>query len=60
MGRKVDSPRQGGSGHEHLNVFVSKEFFYKSSVDPVHASVVDGKPIGKEVLQLNVLIHTNK
>jgi hypothetical protein len=58
--RQVDPPGQCGSGHQHLDVFISKQFFHESPVHPVHARVVDGKAIGKKILKLNVLLEVSK
>jgi len=55
VGRQVDSPGQCCCGDKDLNVLVSKEFLYKCAVHTVHACMMDGKAIGKEVLQLVVL-----
>ena len=60
VGRQVDPPGQSGSGHQHLDMLISKQFFHKSPVHPVHASMVDGKAIGKKILKLNVLLEVNK
>ena len=60
MGRQVDSPGQSSSGHQHLDMFISKQFLHKSPVHPVHASMVDGKAIGKKILKLNVLLEKKK
>ena len=55
VGRQVDSPSQCCRGDKDLNVLVGKEFFYKCAVHAVHPCMMDGKAIGKEVLQLMVL-----
>lgn len=39
----------------HLNVFIRKEVLYKGPVNSGHASMMNGKSIGQEILQLQVL-----
>ncbi len=56
MSGQVDTPGQRCRGHKHLYVFVCKELLHKCPVYPGHASMMDGKPVGKEVLELNILV----
>ena len=53
--RQVDPPGQRCRGDKDLDVLVSKEFLYKCAVHAVHARMMDGKAVGKEVLQLVIL-----
>ena len=55
MGRKIDPPGQRCGRDEDLDVLVGKQLLYQRPVDPVHASMVDGKAIGEQVSQLRVL-----
>ena len=55
VGRQVDSPGQRGGRDQHLDVLVCKQLLHKSAVHSVHTRVVDGKPVGHQVLQLRVL-----
>lgn len=48
--RQVDSPGQRGSRHQDLDVLVSKQLLHQSTIYSVHASMMDGKTIGKKIL----------
>ena len=55
MRGQVDTPGERGGGDEALDVLVGKQVLDECAVHPVHARVVDGEPIGQNVLQLQVL-----
>ena len=60
MRGKVDTPSQCCRGDEDLDVLVPKQFFDQGSLDTVHAGVVDGKAVRKQVLKNSILPHTSK
>lgn len=39
----------------HLNMFISKQIFHKCSVNSGHACMMNSKPVGQKILQLQVL-----
>jgi pimeloyl-CoA synthetase len=50
VGGEVDTPRQRGSRHEHLEVPTSKELLHQRAVHSVHTRVVDAEAIRQQVL----------
>lgn len=55
VSRQVDTPSQSSCGHQHLDVSISKQILHQSTINSAHASVMDGKAIGQQILQFEVL-----
>ena len=55
---QIYSPGQGCGRHKNLNMSICKQIFDQGSVNTRHTGVVNSKPVGEEVLELQVL-HLN-
>lgn len=54
MGRQVDSPGQGGSADQHLEVTFREHALHHAAVRPQHTSMVDSKAFWEHLLHLLV------
>lgn len=44
---KVHTPGKCGSGHQHLNVPISKQIFHQVTIHSVHSSMMNSKAVGQ-------------
>lgn len=52
MGRQVDSPGEGGSTDQHLEVALGEHALHQAAVRPQHTSMMDPKAFWEHLLHL--------